>query len=283
MADEPQHNARRVHPGAKVRLADFDSGGSPTIDRAEGEDRLNKAGEELSELQELLHGAAGNGVLIILQGMDTSGKDGTIRRALTWLNPLGCDVTAFKEPTDDELAHDFLWRVHRACPAKGYIAIFNRSHYEDVLVARVRDLVPRDVWSARYEQINNFEHLLTRNGTIVLKFFLHIGRQEQQKRLLEREEEPDKAWKLSVSDWEDRQDWPAYQQAYEEALQRCSTDAAPWYIVPADHRWYRDLAVAETVVRHLRKFRKEWESGLKTRGKENLQALRRYRLEHPVK
>jgi PPK2 family polyphosphate:nucleotide phosphotransferase len=281
MADEAAHIAHRVDPGAKVHLDDIDSGGAPGIDRAEGERRLEKAGAELSELQELLHGAASRSVLIILQGMDTSGKDGTIRRAFTWLNPQGCDVTSFKEPTDDELGHDFLWRVHRVCPAKGFIAIFNRSQYEDVLVARVRKLVPKDVWSARYEQINEFERLLVDTGTIVLKFFLHIGRSEQQKRLLDREREPDKAWKLSVSDWEDRQDWKGYQKAYEEALERCSTAGAPWYIVPADHRWYRDLAVAETVVARLRQHKNEWESELRQRGRQQVDALQRYREEHP--
>jgi PPK2 family polyphosphate:nucleotide phosphotransferase len=282
MAIEPVHLAHRVHPGTKVRLDDLNSGGPLPFERAEGDRRLQLTGAELADLQELLYGAASHAVLIVLQGMDTSGKDGTIRRAFTWLNPQGCDVTSFKEPTAVELAHDFLWRIHRACPPHGFIGIFNRSHYEDVLVTRVRNLVPKDVWSARYAQINEFERLLVGSGTIVLKFFLHVGRAEQRKRLLDRERERDKAWKLSVSDWEDRREWDDYQRAYEEALERCSTDGAPWYIVPADHRWYRDLAVAETVAARLRHHRKEWETELRTRGSEQLQALRRYRKDHPV-
>jgi PPK2 family polyphosphate:nucleotide phosphotransferase len=281
MADEAAHLAHVVHPGANVRLRELDTGETSGIAHAEAGERLQKIDKELAELQELLYGAAKQSVLIVLQGMDTSGKDGTIRRALTLLNPQACRVESFKAPSDEESAHDFLWRVHQRCPPYGFITIFNRSHYEDVLAARVHKIVPKEVWSARFEQINAFERLLTENGTILLKFFLHIGRREQEKRLLDREREPDKAWKLSVSDWEDRQDWDHYQRAYEEALERCSTHEAPWYIVPADHRWFRDLAVAGTIAARLRHHRRDWEAELEARGRKQLEDLQKYRESHP--
>jgi PPK2 family polyphosphate:nucleotide phosphotransferase len=266
-----------------VRLDDFDSGDTRGADRAEATAYLEQIGKELSELQDLLYGAAQRSVLIILQGMDTSGKDGTIRRALTWLNPQACHVTSFKVPTNEEAAHDFLWRIHRVCPARGFFAIFNRSHYEDVLAVRVQNLVPKEVWSARYQQINEFERMLELNGTIVLKFFLHIGKAEQKERLLDREREPDKAWKLSVGDWQSREHWDEYRKAYEDLLERCSTDAAPWYIVPANHRWYRDLAVASTIAARLRRHHDEWESELKDRGETALKELQEYRQAHPLR
>lgn len=281
MPDDLEALALHVRPGSKVDLDHLDSGDTLGIDRREAEERLGNIGPELADLQELLYGAARQSVLIVLQGMDTSGKDGTIRRAFTWLNPQACRVFSFKAPTDEEAAHDFLWRVHQVCPAHGFLTIFNRSHYEDVLVPRVKKLVPREVWSARYEQINDFERMLERNGTIVLKFFLHIGRREQKKRLLDREHEADKSWKLSVSDWQDRQDWDKYRRAYEELIERCSTDEAPWHIVPANHRWFRDLAVASTVAVELRKRRPQWVSELEARGRRELEALKRYRAQHP--
>ena len=185
---------------------------------------LQKLSDELSELQELLTAAQQQSLLVVLQGMDTSGKDGTIRHVLSHVNPQGCDVHSFKEPTQEELAHDFLWRVHKVTPAKGEMGIFNRSHYEDVLVARVHNLVPEKVWSRRYEEINNFEQLLSQNGMIMLKFFLHISYDEQERRLLAREQDKDKSWKLSAEDWEDRKYWKDYEQAYEDALSKCSTD-----------------------------------------------------------
>jgi PPK2 family polyphosphate:nucleotide phosphotransferase len=195
-----------------------------------------------------LYGAAQQGVLIVLQGMDTSGKDGTITHVMAPINPQGCIVTSFKQPTPADLAHDFLWRVHPHAPARGMLAIFNRSHYEDVLVVRVHNLVPKAVWRERYDAINRFEHLLATNGTIILKFFLHISKNEQEERLLAREEDKTKAWKLSATDWAERERWDDYQEAYEDALSKCSTAHAPWYIVPANRKWYRDWAVTHILL-----------------------------------
>jgi PPK2 family polyphosphate:nucleotide phosphotransferase len=213
-------------------------------------------------------------VLIVLQGVDTAGKDGTIRQVATALNPAGCTVAAFKEPTAEELSHDFLWRIHRQAPASGMIAFFNRSHYEDVLVARVHKLVPAEEWKQRYKEINDFERMLARNGTLVLKFFLHLSKDEQRKRLLAREQEPDKAWKIAAADWQERRYWDNYEAAYEDALGKCSAEWAPWYIVPANHKWYRNYVVARTVVERLSKHEASWKAGLLERGKRELAALK---------
>ena len=205
----------------------------------------------IDELQYRLHGEAGRSLLIILQGMDTSGKDGVIRHVMNVFNPQGCKVSSFKVPTQEEASHDFLWRIHRAAPARGEVAVFNRSHYEDVLVVRVHDLVPRAVWSKRYDEINAFERHMVEHGTTVLKFFLHISRKEQQERLLARLDDPLKRWKFSDADLVERKRWRDYQRAYEVALERCSTSFAPWYVIPADRKWYRDWAVSEIVSRAL--------------------------------
>jgi PPK2 family polyphosphate:nucleotide phosphotransferase len=221
----------------------------------------------------MLAAAQRQSMLIILQGMDTSGKDGTIRHVFSRVNPQGCYVHSFKEPTEEELVHDFLWRVHKNTPGKGSIGIFNRSHYEDVLVVRVQNLVPKAVWQARYQEINDFEKLLSNNDTILLKFFLHISSDEQMKRLEAREEDKDKAWKLAASDWETRKHWDAYQEAYEDALSKCSTMEAPWYIVPANHKWYRNLAISHTIAHTMRKYKDEWQAELVERGKLELAKL----------
>ncbi len=184
---------------------------------------------------------------------------------------------SFKEPTPEELAHDFLWRVHKATPGKGVMAIFNRSHYEDVLVARVHKLVPEKVWNQRYAEINHFEQSLANSKTIILKFFLYISSDEQERRLLAREQDKDKAWKLSAADWAERKYWDAYQEAYEDALSYCSTSAAPWYIVPSNHKWFRNLAVAQTLVHTMREYRDEWKADLEARGKQNLAELKKMR------
>jgi PPK2 family polyphosphate:nucleotide phosphotransferase len=238
---------------------------------------MQKLGDELGKLQEFLAAAQDRSVLIILQGMDTSGKDGTIRHVFAHVNPQGCEVHSFKAPTAEELAHDFLWRVHKVTPPKGVITIFNRSHYEDVLVARVHNLVPKDVWSERYQEINHFEKLLVNSGTILLKFFLHISVDEQEKRLLAREQDKDKAWKLSASDWTERKYWQDYQDAYQDALSKCSTDEAPWYIVPANHKWYRNFAVAHTIVHMLHQYKDEWKTDLEARGQRELEQLAQIR------
>jgi PPK2 family polyphosphate:nucleotide phosphotransferase len=218
-------------------------------------------------------------MLIVLQGIDTSGKDGTIRHVLSHVNPQGCEVHSFKAPTPEELAHDFLWRIHRVTPGKGTMGIFNRSQYEDVLVVRVHDLVPESIWSLRYKEINHFEKLLVNSGTIILKFFLHISFDEQANRLQAREKDKDKTWKLSASDWSERKYWDAYQKAYEDVLSKCSTDEAPWYIVPANHKWYRNLAIAHTLVHTMRNYKDQWQAQLETRGKKELEAIRQMRHE----
>jgi PPK2 family polyphosphate:nucleotide phosphotransferase len=271
--------AHPVKPGSRVHLKDYDARDTSGLEKADGQARFAELNGELDTIQEEMYAAGKNSVLMILQGMDTSGKDGAIRAVMASLNPQGCRVESFKVPTGHELAHDFLWRIHRVTPELGIFGVFNRSHYEDVLVVRVHKLVPEPVWEARYEQINHFESLLAASGTIVLKFFLHISKQEQEKRLREREEEVGKAWKLSAGDWREREHWDAYQAAYEDALGRCSTDAAPWHIVPADRKWFRNLAITETLVQTLRPYRESWEAALAEMSRERLAELAAYRAE----
>lgn len=267
--------AWKVNEGSKVKLDDYDPNFKDQgSDHASAEAELAKLSDELSDLQELLSAAQHHSLLVVLQGMDTSGKDGTIRHVLSHVNPQGCDVHSFKAPTPEELAHDFLWRIHKVTPPKGVMGIFNRSQYEDVLVARVHNLVPKDVWSQRYEEINHFEALLANSGTILLKFFLYISKEEQERRLLAREQDKDKAWKLSASDWAERKYWSDYIEAYQDALSKCSTDAAPWYIVPANHKWYRNLAVAHTLVHTMRQYKDEWKAELEARGQRELELLK---------
>jgi PPK2 family polyphosphate:nucleotide phosphotransferase len=263
--------AWKVEAGSKVRLKDYDPNyvdehTDPVSARAE----LEILTRELGELQELLAAAQHHSLLMALQGMDTSGKDGTIRRVLSQVNPQGCEVRSFKGPTGRELGHDFLWRIHRGTPGRGIITIFNRSHYEDVLVVRVHNLVPVEVWNRRYTAINNFERLLAQNGMIILKFYLHISNEEQERRLLARQKDKTKAWKLSAADWAERKYWDAYQEAYEDALSKCSTNEAPWYIVPANKKWSRDLLVARTLVHTLRPYKAQWLDRLVVRGEQEL-------------
>ena len=215
--------------------------------------RLKKLRKQLLKLQELLYAESQHALLIILQGMDTCGKDGTIRRVMGGINVQGCDVVNFKVPSGAELSRDFLWRAHRVVPPKGKIGIFNRSHYEDVLVVRVHELVPSQVWSQRYQQINDFEKMLVENGTVVLKFFLHISKDEQKARLESRLSDPTKHWKFMESDVRERTYWEDYMQAYEAMLEKCGTDWAPWHIIPANKKWYRDLVITESIVETLRK------------------------------
>jgi PPK2 family polyphosphate:nucleotide phosphotransferase len=263
--------AWKVEAGSKVKLKDYDPNyvdehTDPVSARAE----LEILTRELGELQELLAAAQHHSLLMALQGMDTSGKDGTIRRVLSQVNPQGCEVRSFKGPTGRELGHDFLWRIHRGTPGRGIITIFNRSHYEDVLVVRVHNLVPEEVWNRRYTAINNFERLLAQNGMIILKFYLHISNEEQERRLLARQKDKTKAWKLSAADWAERKYWDAYQEAYEDALSKCSTNEAPWYIVPANKKWSRDLLVARTLVHTLRPYKAQWLDRLVVRGEQEL-------------
>ncbi len=221
--------------------------------RKKGETKkpLKKLHKKMLKLQELLYAESQHALLIILQGMDTCGKDGTIRKVMSGINVQGCDVVNFKVPTVDEVSRDFLWRAHKAVPQRGKIGIFNRSHYEDVLVVRVHDLVPESVWQQRYQQINDFEKMLVENGTVVLKFFLHISKDEQKERLESRLNDPSKHWKITEADIRERAYWDDYMQAYETVLQKCSTDWAPWYIIPANKKWYRNLVITERIVETL--------------------------------
>jgi len=245
----------RIKPGARIKLADIDTRDADGVpDDKEELGRCNeKTQERLAELQELLFAEHQRKLLIVLQGMDTSGKDGTVRHVMGGFNPSGVRVVPFRKPTEPELEHDFLWRVHAQVPATGEVVVFNRSHYEDVLIVRVRELVPAEVWRARYDQINDFERMLQENGTVILKFFLHISRDEQRKRLQARVDDPKKCWKFQHGDLEERKFWKDYMDAYEDALSKTSTDWAPWYIVPANQKWYRNHLVGSIVVETLDK------------------------------
>jgi PPK2 family polyphosphate:nucleotide phosphotransferase len=262
--------------GKRVALKEIDPGDTNSMSEAEVAKRLPAMQARLGDLHNLLYGAAHQGLLIVLQGLDTAGKDGSVKHLVQGLNPVGCDIASFKEPTAEELAHDFLWRAHKRTPALGWVTIFNRSHYEDVLVVRVHELVPRDVWEQRYAQINDFERLLAQTGTIIVKFYLHISKKEQRARLMEREREPAKAWKLSVSDWKERERWKDYRAAYEDAISRCGTKDAPWTIVPADKKWYRNYVLTQTLIERLEPYAKAWSAELAERGEQALEQIRAY-------
>jgi PPK2 family polyphosphate:nucleotide phosphotransferase len=241
----------RLPPGTRLRLADFDPADTAGLKEKEAEARLDALNRRLEELQELLYAEGKHKVLVVLQAMDTGGKDGVIRHVFEGVNPQGVKVAPFGRPTEEELAHDYLWRVHAHTPGAGEMVIFNRSHYEDVLVVRVHSLVPEAVWSRRYDQINDWERLLAEEGTTILKFYLHISPEEQAERLAARRDDPTKRWKFSLGDLEERKLWSAYMQAYEEALSRTSTPYAPWFVVPADRKWFRNLVVATALVEAL--------------------------------
>jgi len=251
------HSLHCVKPGSKVRLKDIVPSKSPGLQGPEEQERSAAdalRAENVSAMQGLQNRLWAEGrrsLLVVLQGMDCSGKDGTIRHVFGPLNPQGCRVASFKKPSAEELAHDFLWRVHRVTPVAGEIVVFNRSHYEDVLVVRVLDLVPRDVWSSRYDQINDFERLLAESGTRVVKFMLHISKDEQKERLEARLADPEKAWKFAVGDLDTRKRWDEYAEAYEALLERCSTPESPWFVIPADKKWYRNWAISSIVRREL--------------------------------
>jgi PPK2 family polyphosphate:nucleotide phosphotransferase len=233
-----------VRPGSRVRLARQDHRETHGWDNDGAELELDKQLVRLADLQDRFWAEAKRSVLVVLQGIDAAGKDGTINKVMEAFNPQGCSVTSFKVPSAEELAHDFLWRVHHKVPRKGEIGIFNRSHYEDVLVVRVHDLVPRTVWSARYDQINDFERILADNGTTIVKFFLSIDKDEQRERFQARYDDPTKRWKFSMGDLEERKHWADYQAAFDDALSKTSTVQAPWYVIPANRKWFRNLAVA---------------------------------------
>lgn len=242
----------KVRPGCAAGLAQRNPASRPeSLSRHEAEQEALGTLAELERLQYLLFADGGASLLIVLQGLDAAGKDGTIRHVFTRMNPQGVRVAAFKQPTAREAAHDFLWRAHNAVPAKGEVAIFNRSHYEDVLITRVHQLVPEDIWRRRFNQIDAFETLLTSNGTAVLKFFLHISPEEQLDRFEKRLDDPDRQWKISEADYTERKFWADYQVAYEEAITRTSTAHAPWFIIPSDHKWVRNFAVASIIADRL--------------------------------
>ena len=241
--------ALRVSPGQPAGLAARDPGDRLGLGhKNENVERLNGLIEQLGLLHNRLWAEARRSLLLVLQGLDASGKDGTIKHVLTGINPQGCRVVSFKAPTTPELAHDYLWRVHAECPERGEVGIFNRSHYEDVVAARVRKLVPEHVWHKRYRHIREFERLLDDEGTMLVKVFLNISRDEQGRRLQERLDDPEKTWKFRLGDLDDRALWADYQQAYEDVLTETSTDWAPWHVVPADHRWVRNMAIAQLLV-----------------------------------
>jgi PPK2 family polyphosphate:nucleotide phosphotransferase len=265
--------------GKKVKLDKFDPADTAGLEKEEGLARLEKLGAEFAELGNLLTFAGEDALLVVLQGRDASGKDGTIRKILDFSNMQTAHVHGFKAPTEEERAHDFLWRVHARVPARGHMCLFNRSHYEDVLAARVLKIVPKETWRERYGHINAFERLLDDNRTIVLKFYMHIGREEQYERLLQREKEPLSAWKLNPNDWRDLPLWNEYTEAYEDALEKCATPERPWYLVPADRKWFRNLAVMEQLVLALRPHRKRWLASLAERRKKVLPQIRALRAE----
>jgi PPK2 family polyphosphate:nucleotide phosphotransferase len=237
-------DALRVKPGSRVRLEKLDAGATFGHDKASSVDATAAQMVRLRDLQDRMWAEAKHSVLVVLQGIDAAGKDGTIAKVMEAFNPQGCPVSSFKVPTSEELAHDFLWRIHKRTPGKGEVGIFNRSQYEDVLVVRVHGLVPRRVWSKRYEQINDFERTLTENGMTIVKFFLTIDREEQRQRIQDRYDNPKKRWKFSLGDIAERKLWDDYQAAFDEALSKTSTPWAPWYVIPANRNWFRNLAVS---------------------------------------
>lgn len=263
--------------GKKVHLDKYDAADTGGMEKEEGLARIDKVGQELAELTNLLAYSSQHGLLVVVQGRDAAGKDGSIRKVLQFANVLNASVHPFKVPTAEEKAHDFLWRVHQVAPARGHLALFNRSHYEDVIAVRVHDLVPREVWKARYEQINQFERLLASNNTIILKFYLHVSREEQYQRLLERERDPRTAAKLNVNDWREMPLWKETTLAYEDALTLCSSPELPFYLIPADRKWYRNLAMMEQMVLALRPYREAWVDSLKETRRDVLKEIDRIR------
>jgi PPK2 family polyphosphate:nucleotide phosphotransferase len=253
----------RVKPGKKFKLKDRDSADTGGLEsKKEGKERLEKGTKRMHELQERLYAQDRYSLLLIFQAMDAAGKDSTIEHVMSGVNPQGCQVYSFKQPSSEELDHDFLWRTNRCLPERGRIGIFNRSYYEEVLIVRVHQqildgqrlpsqVVTPDIWKERYQDINAMERYLSRQGTVIRKFFLHVSKEEQKKRFLARLDEPEKNWKFSVADAKERQHWDRYMEAYEDAIEATSSDEAPWYVIPADHKWFMRMAVAEVIVQTL--------------------------------
>jgi len=264
-------------PGGKVRLGAISAEPPKGMTREKAEQRFASLEQELFDLQDAMYGAKVNSVLVVLQGRDGAGKDGSIKHVVGCLNPRGVSVVSFGVPTTEERQHDPLWRVHRHAPRLGEFAIFNRSHYEDVLVVRVHGLAPKKQWKAHFDHIVDFETFLAEHGTIVLKYFLHITKKEQKQRLLEREKAPGTAWKLNPTDWKEREYWDDYTEAYEDAISKTAAGHAPWIVVPANSKWYRNLVIAGSIVDALRGHRKDWEKKLNEMGKAGRAELAAYR------
>jgi PPK2 family polyphosphate:nucleotide phosphotransferase len=250
--------AQPIKITSKLRLRDFDPDYHEDLEKEKTQPETTKLCLRIGELQELLYANGSHALILLFQGMDASGKDGSAKRVLEFVTPVGVQVASFKVPSAEEQSHDFLWRIHKAVPRYGNIGVFNRSQYEDVLVVRVLKLKPRAVWEARYGQINAFEKLLAENNVLLLKFFLHISKEEQAKRLEARLCDPAKKWKFSMEDVKMREHWEAFQKAYEDAINRCSTSYAPWHVVPANHKWYRNYIVAQTTVSALDQLKMKW-------------------------
>lgn len=263
--------------GRKVRLDAISPEPPAGMTKEKAERRFAALEAELFALQEAMWGAKLNAAMIVLQGRDAAGKDGAIKHVAGCLNPRGVQVVSFGVPSTEEREHDFLWRVHRHAPRLGEFAIFNRSHYEDVLVVRVHDLAPRRLWKERYGHIADFEELLAEHDTIVLKYFLHISKQEQEERLLERERSPKTAWKVNANDWKERDYWDQYTEAYEDAISRTAAPHAPWIVVPSNAKWYRNLVIAESIVDALRSHRPEWKKILEAIGSKAGESVAAYR------
>jgi len=238
----------QIKPSTRIRLGKWDPKFIGEHTKKEALRKIEKLREQISDMQMRLYAEHQRSLLICLQGQDASGKDGVVRHVIGSMNPEGCRVVNFKEPTKEELDHDFLWRIEHQMPRKGEAVIFNRSHYEDVLIVRVHDLVPKSIWSRRYKQINDFEQRQLANGTHILKFFLHISKEEQLERFKQRLDDPAKRWKISEADYTEREYWEEYEKAYEEVFTKCNSTAAPWFLIPADHKWFRDLAISEIIV-----------------------------------
>jgi PPK2 family polyphosphate:nucleotide phosphotransferase len=252
------HKKFRVAPGSRVRLKDFDPQFADQHQtKKSAQLKIERLQQKMDELQYRLYAEQKRSLLICLQALDAGGKDGVVRHVLGAMNPQGCRAVSFKQPSSEELAHDFLWRVEPQAPRRGEVVVFNRSQYEDVLIVRVHDLVPKKVWSQRYELINDFERRLVASGTHILKFFLHISKQEQLRRFKQRLDDPARRWKISEADYTERAYWAQYEKAYEAALGKCSTADAPWFVIPSDHKWFRDLAIAEIIVSTMENLRSE--------------------------
>ncbi len=274
-----------------MRFHRYDAPSKPKLDeispeppdgmkKQQAKERFDELNQELFGLQDLLWGARTHSVLMVLQGRDAAGKDGAVKHVVGALNPRGVSVTSFGVPTQEELQHDFLWRVHKRAPGAGEVAIFNRSHYEDVLVVRVKKMVPRPVWKERFDLIDAFERTLAQGNCIVLKYFLHITEDEQERRLLAREKDPNDAWKLNLEDWKERDLWDEFTAAYEDAIGKCAARHAPWIVVPANAKWYRNLVIAESLAAAMRPYRKRWRLTLDEEGKIVRRDLKEWRASH---